>query len=64
MQTIVTGEIKYVNGNKLSICCMEQLSRFFRSWQSQTVCTLDALIKYMPQMWWGLCWKAVWLQEN
>jgi hypothetical protein len=34
MQTIVAGEIQHVNGNKLSICCMEQLSRFFRSWQS------------------------------
>lgn len=25
MQTIVTGEIQHVNGNQLSICCMEQL---------------------------------------
>jgi len=33
-QTIVTGEIQHVNGNKLSISCMEQLSKFFRSWQS------------------------------
>jgi hypothetical protein len=49
--TIVTGEIQHVNGNKLSICCMEQLSRFFRTWQSQIVCTLNALIKYMPRMW-------------
>lgn len=33
-QTIVTGELWYVNCYKRSICWMEQLPRFFRSWQS------------------------------
>lgn len=60
--TTITENANY--RNRRNTACEQQkavnllhgmLSRFCRSWQSQIVCTLDALIKCMLQMWWVLC---------